>query len=144
MVAETITIKGANGDYVHAYFARPLGEGPFPAVVLIHHLPGWDEWYREAARRYAHHGYLTISPDLYCREGHGAADDVGARVRADGGVADDQVIADATGCMDYLRSADPEVLGDALSFNERLHVASPRSSAATSGGAPESWSQQLE
>ncbi len=104
MIAETITVKGANGDFVHAYFARPLGEGPFPAVVLIHHLPGWDEWYREAARRYAHHGYLTISPDLYCREGHGAADDVGARVRAEGGVADDQVIADAAGCMDYLRS----------------------------------------
>ena len=72
LIAETITVTGANGDPILAYFARPLGPGPFPAVLLIHHLPGWDEFYRETARRYAHHGYLCLSPDLYCRAGHGA------------------------------------------------------------------------
>ena len=65
MVAETITMHGANGDVINAYFARPLGAGPFPGVVLIHHLPGWDEWYREATRKFAHHGYLALSPNLY-------------------------------------------------------------------------------
>ncbi len=104
MIAETTTIQGAGGDRIHAYFARPLGPGPFPGMVLFHHLPGWDEWYRETTRRYAHHGYVTISPDLYCREGHGDADDVGARVRAEGGVADDQVVGDAQGSIDFLRS----------------------------------------
>ena len=69
MLAETITMQGHNGDAINAYFARPLGSGPFPGVVLIHHLPGWDEWYREATRRFAHHGYLSISPNLYHREG---------------------------------------------------------------------------
>ncbi len=104
MLAETITVQGSGGDRIHAYFARPTGPGPFPGVVLMHHLPGWDEWYREATRRYAHHGYLAICPDLYCREGHGAPDDVAARVRGEGGVADDQVIGDAAGSMAYLRS----------------------------------------
>ena len=61
MLAETITMNGHNGDAINAYFARPLGSGPFPGVVLIHHLPGWDEWYREAARRFAHHGFAAIS-----------------------------------------------------------------------------------
>jgi len=46
MLAETVVIPGANGDPVHAYFARPLGPGPFPSVVLIHHMPGWDTWYK--------------------------------------------------------------------------------------------------
>ena len=46
MLAETIVIPGHNNDNINAYFARPLGNGPFPGVVLIHHLPGWDEWYR--------------------------------------------------------------------------------------------------
>ena len=92
MLAETISIQGHNGDAINAYFARPLGSGPFPGVVLIHHLPGWDEWYREATRRFAHHGYLSISPNLYHREGHGDPEDVGARVWGDGGVPDDQAV----------------------------------------------------
>lgn len=51
MVAETIAMQGANGDLINAYFARPMGTGPYPAMVLIHHLPGWDELYREFTRR---------------------------------------------------------------------------------------------
>ncbi len=104
MLAETVTIHGNKGDVIHAYVARPLGTGPFPGMVLIHHAPGWDEWYREATRRYAHHGYVTISPDLYCREGHGTAEDIGAKVRAAGGVPDEQVVGDVEGAMAYLRS----------------------------------------
>ena len=104
MLAETTTMHGHNGDAINAYFARPLGSGPFPGVVLIHHLPGWDEWYREAARRFAHHGFAAISPNLYHREGHGDPEDVGARVWADGGVPDDQAVGDIVGAMKYLRA----------------------------------------
>ena len=104
MLAESVTINGHGGDQINAYFARPLGGGPVPGVVLIHHLPGWDEWYREATRRFAHHGYAAISPDLYHRSGHGSPDDVAAKVRAEGGVPDDQVVGDMEGAMNYLRS----------------------------------------
>lgn len=104
MTAETVNIKGANGDTINAYVARPHGDGPFPGVVAIHHLPGWDEWYREATRRLAHHGFITISPNLYFRNGHGTPEDVAAKARADGGVADDQVIADCEGAAQYLRA----------------------------------------
>ena len=38
MLAETMTFKGHNGDLGEAYFARPLGPGPFPGVVIIHHI----------------------------------------------------------------------------------------------------------
>jgi len=102
MLSETVTMQGANGDTINAYFARPLGAGPFPGMVLLHHLPGWDEWYREATRRFAHHGYLTISPNLYSREGHGTPEDVAAKVRAAGGVPDDQVVGDAEGARRFL------------------------------------------
>jgi carboxymethylenebutenolidase len=102
MLSETVTMQGANGDTINAYFARPLGAGPFPGMVLLHHAPGWDEWYREATRRFAHHGYLTISPNLYSREGHGTPEDVAAKVRAAGGVPDDQVVGDAEGARRFL------------------------------------------
>ena len=54
------------------------------------HMPGWDEWIIETTRKLAHHGFAAIAPHLYFREGTGSPDDVGARVRAAGGVADDR------------------------------------------------------
>lgn len=105
MLAETITIHGTNGDAINAYFARPLEPVPFPGLVAIHHMPGWDEWYREATRKlFAHHGYATISPNLYFRAGHATPEDVTAKVRAAGGVPDDQAVGDLTGAMQYLRT----------------------------------------
>ena len=102
MLAETVMVEGNNGETINAYFARPLGPGPFPAMVLIHHAPGWDEWYREATRRFAHHGYLTISPNLYYRLGHGVPEDVAAKARASGGVPDDQVVGDVMGARKFV------------------------------------------
>jgi carboxymethylenebutenolidase len=102
LLAETVIMRGHNGDRIHAYMARPLGSGPFPGMVLLHHAPGWDEWYREATRRFAHHGYVTISPNLYDREGHGTPEDVGAKVRSAGGIPDDQVVGDAEGARQYI------------------------------------------
>jgi carboxymethylenebutenolidase len=110
MTAETVDIKGAKGDKINAYFAKPLGQGKFPGMVLVHHAPGWDEWYKECTRRFAHHGYLTISPNLYFRDGHGTPEDVGAKVRAAGGVADDQVLGDIEGSMQFL-GAQPNFSG---------------------------------
>jgi len=104
MLAETISMRGHGGDTINAYLARPLGDGPFPGVVLVHHMPGWDEFYRETTRRFAHHGYAAISPNLYSRAGHGTPDDVAAKVRADGGVGDDQVVGDLEGAMQHVRS----------------------------------------
>ncbi|MDA1061361.1 MAG: dienelactone hydrolase family protein [Chloroflexi bacterium] len=102
MIAETVTITGHGGDSLRAYLARPLGPGPFPGVVMIHHIPGWDEYNREMARKFAQHGYVAICPNLYEREGHGTPEDVAAAVRAAGGVADEQVIGDVEAARRYL------------------------------------------
>ncbi len=40
LLAETISLPGHNGQVINAYFARPLGAGPFPGMVLVHHMPG--------------------------------------------------------------------------------------------------------
>jgi len=102
MLAETVTIKGFGGDDVRAYFARPLDGGPHPGVILIPHMPGWDEISREVARRFAHHGYLTICPNIYERFGHGQPAEVAGRAREAGGVSDDSVMGDVAGALDFL------------------------------------------
>lgn len=104
LMAETVMIAGASGNWINAYFARPLGAGPFPAMVLAHHMPGWDEWYRMTTLKFALHGYVTITPNLYFRAGRGAPEDVAAKVRGEGGIPDDQAVGDITGAMQYIRA----------------------------------------
>ena len=99
-----VMFKGHNGDMVEGYYARPSGKGPFPGVVLIHHAPGWDEWILEATRKLAQHGFATLAPHLYHRDGPGSPDDIAAKARAEGGVADAQVVGDIAGAMAYLRA----------------------------------------
>tara|TARA_Y100001970_G_scaffold1130_1_gene1322 strand:- start:6420 stop:7184 length:765 start_codon:yes stop_codon:yes gene_type:complete len=103
LIAETVSMKSSNGDKINAYLAKPLTEGNYPIIVLIHHLPGWDELYKEFTRKFAHHGYIAICPDLYHREGNGSPDDVAAEVRSNGGVSDQQVIEDIVGASDYAK-----------------------------------------
>ena len=89
VTAEITTITSSDGGEIHAYVAHPIDDYPRGGVVLVHHAPGWDEFYQEFAERLARHGYNVICPDLYCRFGHGTSDDVTAKMRAEGGVYDD-------------------------------------------------------
>jgi hypothetical protein len=59
--------------------------------------------YQEFAERIARHGYEVICPDLYRRYGHSSPDDV-TKVRSEGGVPDDSVVAEAQAARDWLRS----------------------------------------
>jgi carboxymethylenebutenolidase len=105
ILAETTTINGHGGDLIEAYFARPLGPGPFGSVVVIHHLPGYDAATKEIARRFAVLGYAALMPNLYWREAPGARpDDAAAVARAQGGVPDERLVGDVGGAAAYLRS----------------------------------------
>lgn len=104
MLAETITLAGDNGGPVKAYYSRPLGKGPFPAVLLIHHVPGWDELYRETTRRFTQHGYIALCPNFFSRFGDGTPDEIAAKTRAEGGVPDKTVLGDCEGALNFLKS----------------------------------------
>jgi len=104
VLAETIPMQGFQGDWINAFFARPLGKGPFPTIVLVHHMPGWDEWYKEVTLRFAYHGYAALTPNLYFRTGHGSPEDVAAKARAAGGVPDDQAVGDLAAAARLLKA----------------------------------------
>jgi carboxymethylenebutenolidase len=107
LTAETVWIRGAAGDEIEAYRARPLDQSPVGGVVVIHHMPGYDEQTKEITRTFAAHGYLAICPNLYWREAPGAApDDAAAAARAEGGVPDARLVGDVGGAADHLRSLD--------------------------------------
>jgi carboxymethylenebutenolidase len=104
VTAEITTYPGGKGDQIHAYVASPVTDAPVPGIVAVHHMPGWDEFYQEFSERLARHGYRVICPDLYCRHGHGTPDDVAAKVRAQGGLADDSAVTDCGAALQWLKA----------------------------------------
>ena len=104
MLAETVRIDGHGGDSIDAYLARPLGAGPCPGVVVIHHMPGWDAGSKEITRTFAANGYVAICPNLHHREGPGAVAVMVARVRESGGVPDERFVGDTEAAIRFLRS----------------------------------------
>jgi len=103
-VAETVMMRGHEGDLIDAYLARPLGAVRSAGVVVIHHMPGWDVATKEIVRRFAHHGFVAISPNLHFREGKATPEENSASVRAAGGMPDDRTMGDVQGAIDYLRA----------------------------------------
>jgi carboxymethylenebutenolidase len=104
ILAETINIQGHDGDEIPAYLARRLGPGPFPSVVVIHHMPGWDDASKEITRRFAASGYNAICPHLHHREAPDASpEDAAAAARAAGGVPDARLVGDIAASVRYLR-----------------------------------------
>ena len=104
MMAETIALTG-HGEEIEAYFARPLGPGPFPGVVVIHHMPGYDRSTKEIVRTFAAYGYSAVCPNLHYRYAPGAkpTDAAAAAIEA-GGVPDDQCIGDVGRAVRFLRA----------------------------------------
>ncbi len=48
-----------------AFYARPEGDGPFPAVVVIHEIFGLNDSIRRVAERFAETGYAALAVDLF-------------------------------------------------------------------------------
>lgn len=78
----TCWVQIPNGDLlIDAYLAMPVGDGPFPAVVVIQEIFGVNAHIRDVAERLAALGYVAIAPAIYQRlapgfEGDYTPDDV--------------------------------------------------------------------
>jgi carboxymethylenebutenolidase len=104
MTAGTVTVTGAGGDEIEAYAAHPSGGQPSGGVVVIHHMPGYDEATKEVTRKFASWGWSAVCPNLHQRDAPGAdPDDAAAASRAAGGVPDERLVDDVEGAAVYLR-----------------------------------------
>ncbi|HEY5625486.1 MAG TPA: dienelactone hydrolase family protein [Dehalococcoidia bacterium] len=54
-----------NGSNASGFLARPPGEGPFPAVIVIQEWWGLNDNIKDIARRFAHEGFAAFAPDLF-------------------------------------------------------------------------------
>ena len=93
------------------YVSEPSGTGPFPAVLVIQHQGGVDDFMEEMTQRVASAGYAAVAPDLYHRDGPDCKDD-GPTRRAR--LQDVTVNKDVNATVEFLRghrSVDAERLG---------------------------------
>jgi len=66
MSTETITIQSPDGTF-SGYLAKPEGDGPFPAIIVIQEIFGVNAVMRNICDDLAKDGYLALSPDLFWR-----------------------------------------------------------------------------
>lgn len=59
------TLPNDAGQPVAAYVARPAGEGPFPAVIMLHEFWGLKPEIIDKADALAAEGYVVVAPDMY-------------------------------------------------------------------------------
>lgn len=104
MLAETVCYPGHGGKMIRSYVSRPLGVTDCPSLVLIPHMPGWDEWCRECARRFSQHGYAVACPNIYQDfDPDGTPEEASKAAIAQGGARDGDVMADVAGSLAYLK-----------------------------------------
>ena len=74
---------GGNSGQMRGYLAQPSGQGPFPAVLVIHENRGLNPYIEDVARRAAAEGFLALAPDgLSPAGGYPGNDDDGRTLQA--------------------------------------------------------------
>lgn len=92
-------------DTASGYLVVPDGEGPFPALILIHEWWGLNDNIRDYAERFAKQGYVALAVDLYDGESTETADQ--ARVLATSVRENmDSAFANLQSAVDYLNGLD--------------------------------------
>lgn len=91
------------------YLAVPEGEGPFPALVIVHEWNGLVDRVRQVADDFAAEGYVTLAVDLYSGQtGTNREENIALMSAASGDM--DTVIANLDAAVAFLK-ARPDVSG---------------------------------
>ncbi len=79
----TYPSPGGNSGLMRGYLVRPAGQGPFPAVLVIHENRGLNPYIEDVARRAAVEGFLALAPDgLFPAGGYPGNDDEGRALQS--------------------------------------------------------------
>lgn len=94
---------GGTSGTMRGYLVQPVGEGPFPAVVVIHENRGLNPYIEDVARRVAAEGFLALAPDgLAPIGGYPGNDDDGKVMQKS--LDPDKLFTDMLNSAKYLKS----------------------------------------
>jgi carboxymethylenebutenolidase len=72
--ARDVEFEG-DGATLMGYWAKPVGGGPYPIVLVCHENRGLTEHIKDVTRRFAQAGYAALAVDLLSRQGGTAGKD---------------------------------------------------------------------
>ncbi|MGQ4649150.1 dienelactone hydrolase family protein [Lyngbya aestuarii] len=101
-----------NSVEIPAYLAMPLGEGPFPGVVVLQEIFGVNSHIRDVTERFAKEGYIAIAPALYQRQAPGfetgyTAEDIKIGRQYKEQTKASELLSDIQAAINYLKSETP-------------------------------------
>jgi carboxymethylenebutenolidase len=105
MTANYVTYDspGGNSGKMRGYLVKPAGDGPFPAVLVIHENRGLNPYIEDVARRAAVEGFVALAPDgLYPVGGYPGNDDDGKKLQR--GLDRDKLQMDMLNSAKFLKS----------------------------------------
>ncbi len=105
-----ITYTGKNGQELNAYLTKPEGNGPFPAVIMIHEFFGINQDIILKADELAKQGYIVLAPDAYRNQ---TTKLVPRAIWLVSTTPPDQIASDLDAAYEYLLSL-PEVSTDQI------------------------------
>lgn len=98
-----VTYETSDGTVINAYLALPEGEGPFPAVLMIHEWWGLNQDVVIMARALAEHGFAVLAADSFRGE---LATSVPQAISLNRSTPDEQIYGDLDAALAFLRSRD--------------------------------------
>ncbi len=79
----TYPSPGGSSGQMRGYLVQPAGNGPFPAILVIHENRGLNPYVEDVARRVATEGFVALAPDgLFPVGGYPGNDDDGRTLQA--------------------------------------------------------------
>src|SRR5713226_6038046 len=105
VVSSEVTIQ-TGAEKMPAHLARPATGGPYPAIVVVMEAFGLNDQIRRMTDQFAAEGFVAIAPNLYFRQPNNVVgyNDLPGAFRLMGSVKDDQVVADMSTSINYLKA----------------------------------------
>ncbi|MFZ0887746.1 MAG: dienelactone hydrolase family protein [Candidatus Binataceae bacterium] len=104
IVKSDVTVP-TGGEAMPCHLARPAGVGPYPGLVVVMEAFGLNDHIRRITERFAADGFVAVAPNLYFRQPNNVVqyNDLPGAFRLMGSINDDQVVADMSAAIDYLK-----------------------------------------
>ncbi|MBN9464744.1 dienelactone hydrolase family protein [Brevundimonas sp.] len=102
MVTAEVRYPAPDGFDLPAYVARPVGDGPFPVVIVVSEIFGVHDYIKDVCRRLAKAGYAAVAPAFFVRvEDPAPLSDMGRIMQIVGAADYEQVMGDIAATLDW-------------------------------------------
>jgi carboxymethylenebutenolidase len=108
--AREVQFEG-DGATLMGYWAKPVGDGPYPIVLVCHENRGLTDHIKDVTRRFAQAGYAALAVDLLSRQGGTAGKDSSSVPGLLSGMPQEQFVQDFISGLRYAQQ-QPGVQAD--------------------------------